>query len=118
MSGPSALVIVPTYNERENLPRLAEQLMRHPNVRLLVVDDQSPDGTGDVADALGRPLLRAASRSCTGADARGLGRSYLDGFRKAIGETVDVVCQMDADLSHDPAHLPDADRGGRRTPMS
>jgi dolichol-phosphate mannosyltransferase len=103
--GPAALVIVPTYNERENLPHLAEQLMQHPNVRLLIVDDQSPDGTGDVADALacrypGRvEVMHRSGR-------RGLGRSYLDGFRKAVGETVDVVCQMDADLSHDPAHLP------------
>jgi dolichol-phosphate mannosyltransferase len=105
VNGPTALVIVPTYNERENLPHLAEQLMQHPNVRLLIVDDQSPDGTGDVADALacrypGR--LEVMHRS----GRRGLGRSYLDGFRKAVGETVDVVCQMDADLSHDPAHLP------------
>jgi glycosyltransferase involved in cell wall biosynthesis len=105
LSGPSALVIVPTFNERENLPRLAEQLMQQPNVRLLVIDDQSPDGTGDVADSLaGRYPGRIEVMHRRGR--RGLGRSYLDGFRKAIGETVDVVCQMDADLSHDPVHLP------------
>jgi cellulose synthase/poly-beta-1,6-N-acetylglucosamine synthase-like glycosyltransferase len=51
---PRALVIVPTYNERENLPVLVEELMRHPDVRVLIVDDQSPDGTGDVADGLAR----------------------------------------------------------------
>jgi dolichol-phosphate mannosyltransferase len=105
VSGPAALVIVPTYNELENLPPLAEQLMLHPNVRLLVVDDQSPDGTGDVADSLaGRYPGRIEVMHRRGR--RGLGRSYLDGFRKAVGETVDVVCQMDADLSHDPLHLP------------
>jgi dolichol-phosphate mannosyltransferase len=106
VNGPTTLVIVPTYNERENLPHLAEQLMRHPDVRLLVVDDQSPDGTGDVADALAR-LYPGRVEVMHRSGPRGLGRSYLDGFRKAVGETVDVVCQMDADLSHDPAHLPD-----------
>jgi dolichol-phosphate mannosyltransferase len=105
VSQPTALVIVPTYNERANLPRLAEQLMQHPNVRLLVVDDQSPDGTGEVADSLGgRYPGRIEVMHRRGR--RGLGRSYLDGFRKAVGEPVDVVCQMDADLSHDPVHLP------------
>jgi dolichol-phosphate mannosyltransferase len=104
-SGPTALVIVPTFNERENLPQLAEQLMQHPNVRLLVIDDQSPDGTGEVADSLaGRYPGRIEVMHRQGR--RGLGRSYLDGFRKAVAETVDVVCQMDADLSHDPVHLP------------
>ena len=53
-SGRRALVIVPTFNERDNLPVLVEGLMKHDNVRVLVVDDQSPDGTGDVAEALGR----------------------------------------------------------------
>ena len=102
---PRALVIVPTYNELENLPRLADQLMRHLNVRLLVVDDQSPDGTGEAADALTRRYPgRVEVMHRTGP--RGLGRSYLDGFRKAVVENVDVVCQMDADFSHDPAQLP------------
>jgi dolichol-phosphate mannosyltransferase len=102
---PAALVIVPTYNERENLPQLVEQLMRQPNLRLLVVDDHSPDGTGDVADSLaGRHPGRLEVLHRSGR--RGLGRSCLDGFRTAVGETVDVVCQMDADLSHDPAELP------------
>ena len=105
MTEPRALVIVPTYNECQNLPRLTDQLMQHPNVRLLVVDDQSPDGTGEVADALARRYAgRVEVMHRTGP--RGLGRSYLDGFRKAVIENVDVVCQMDADFSHDPAELP------------
>ena len=105
MTEPRALVIVPTYNERQNLPRLTDQLMQHANVRLLVVDDQSPDGTGEVADALARQYAgRIEVMHRTGP--RGLGRSYLDGFRKAVIENVDVVCQMDADFSHDPAELP------------
>jgi dolichol-phosphate mannosyltransferase len=102
---PAALVIVPTYNERANLPTLTEGLMRQENVRLLIVDDQSPDGTGDVADDLARTYDgRVKVMHRTGE--RGLGRSYRDGFKVAIQERVDVVCQMDADLSHDPAQLP------------
>jgi dolichol-phosphate mannosyltransferase len=105
MTPPRAVVVVPTYNERENLPVLIEGLMRHENVRVLVVDDQSPDGTGDVADALARrfpdrvEVLHRTSR-------RGFGRSCVDGITRAVQEPVDVICQMDADLSHDPADLP------------
>ena len=101
-----ALIVVPTFNERANLPTLIAGLMRHPNVKVMVVDDQSPDGTGEVADALAREHVgRVEVMHRT--DRRGLGRSYIDGIRKAIREPVDVVCQMDADLSHDPASLPD-----------
>ena len=105
MTPPGALVIVPTFNERDNLPVLLEGLMRHPNVRVLVVDDQSPDGTGEVANTLaerhdGRiEVLHRTERP-------GLGRSYIDGIRLAVARPVDVICQMDADLSHDPAQLP------------
>jgi dolichol-phosphate mannosyltransferase len=101
-----ALVIVPTYNERDNLPTLVEGLLRHPNVRVLVVDDQSPDGTGQVADDLARSRpgrIDVMHRT----DRRGFGRSYVDGIMRAIREPVDLICQMDADLSHDPRHLPD-----------
>jgi dolichol-phosphate mannosyltransferase len=102
----SALVIVPTYNERKNLPVLVPGIMAHPGVRLLIVDDQSPDGTGEVAEGLaleypGRiDVLHRTGR-------RGFGRSYVDGMKQAIAEPVDVICQMDADLSHDPRQLPD-----------
>ena len=113
MTEPRALVIVPTYNERENLPRLTDQLVQQPNVRLLVVDDQSPAVTGEVADGLARQYAgRVEVMHRTGP--RGLGRSYLDGFRKAVIENVDVVCQMDADLSHDPAQLPALVAGATR----
>jgi dolichol-phosphate mannosyltransferase len=104
-TGARALVIVPTYNERENLPVLVEDLMRHPEVRVLVVDDQSPDGTGTVADGLAHThpgrvdVLHRKGQ-------RGLGRSYVDGIAWGIHQPVDVICQMDADLSHDPRHLP------------
>jgi len=100
-----ALVIVPTYNERENLPVLVEELMRQPDVRVLIVDDQSPDGTGDVADGLaGAHPGRIDVMHRTGV--RGLGRSYIDGIARGVQDPVDVICQMDADLSHDPRHLP------------
>jgi dolichol-phosphate mannosyltransferase len=101
-----ALVVVPTFNERANLPTLISGLMRHPGVKVMVVDDQSPDGTGEVADALAKEhagRIEVMHRT----ERRGLGRSYIDGIRRAIREPVDVVCQMDADLSHDPASLPD-----------
>jgi dolichol-phosphate mannosyltransferase len=102
----SALVIIPTYNERANLPVLVEGLMEHSGVRAMVVDDESPDGTGDVADALARRFAGRVSvlhRS----GRRGFGRSYIDGMRHAVTEPVDVLCQMDADLSHDPKQLPE-----------
>ena len=106
MTARTALVVVPTFNERANLPILVSGLMRHHDVRVMVVDDQSPDGTGEVAEALAREhagRIEVVHRT----ERRGLGRSYVDGLKKAIREPVDVVCQMDADLSHDPAHLPD-----------
>jgi dolichol-phosphate mannosyltransferase len=97
--------VVPTYNERENLPLLIAGLMQHPNVSVLVVDDDSPDGTAEVAHELAAKFpgrVRLLHRRST----RGLGRSYIDGLRLAIDEPFDVICQMDADLSHDPAQLP------------
>jgi len=101
----TALVVVPTYNELANLPTLTAGLMEQPNLRLLIVDDQSPDGTGDLADQLASEHPgRIGVLHRTGH--RGLGRSYVDGLREALLEPVDVICQMDADLSHDPAHLP------------
>ncbi len=100
----NVLVIIPTYNERDNLPLIAPLVLQH-DVRLLVVDDGSPDGTGDVAEELARQFAgRVSVLHRTGK--RGLGRSYVDGFRRAIEMGVDVAVQMDADLSHDPSYLP------------
>jgi len=99
------LVIVPTYNERDNVSLLIAALLSQPAVRVLIVDDNSPDGTADVAEALaasnsGRvSVLRRAA-------ARGLGRSYVDGMQRALRSDATHVCQMDADFSHDPAELP------------
>lgn len=102
----TALVVVPTYNERDNLPTLVRGVLAHEGFRLLIVDDASPDGTGDVADALAREHPgRVMVMRRTGP--RGLGRSYIDGLRRAVSmPDVDLVFQMDADLSHNPEHLP------------
>jgi dolichol-phosphate mannosyltransferase len=100
------VVVVPTYNERENLPILAAGILAHPEFRLLVVDDGSPDGTGAVADDLAaRNPGRVSVLHRTGP--RGLGRSYVDGLRLAVQSGADLVFQMDADLSHNPEHLPE-----------
>jgi dolichol-phosphate mannosyltransferase len=102
----NAVVIIPTYNERENIPPLVDALLRHDGVRVLVVDDQSPDGTGAVADEVAQKnpgrvdVLHRTTR-------RGFGRSYIDGIGRAIAGGADLICQMDADFSHDPARLPD-----------
>lgn len=100
------LVLIPTYNEKDNLPILVTELMAIPGVSVMVLDDQSPDGTGRIADELaaahpGRviPVHRTGQR--------GLGVSYLDGFHRAIASDFDFVGQMDADLSHDPKYLPE-----------
>jgi dolichol-phosphate mannosyltransferase len=102
----SVLVIIPTYNERSNLPTLVAGLMKHAGVRVLVVDDNSPDGTGALAEELGREYAGRVSVLHRTTN-RGFGRSYIDGMKQALTEPVDLVCQMDADLSHDPAQLPD-----------
>lgn len=100
-----ALVLIPTYNERDNLPLIVRGVLEHPMTRVMVIDDGSPDGTGAVADqlAVAHPG-RVSVMHRTGI--RGLGRSYLDGFRAAVQSDADYVCQMDADLSHDPRFLP------------
>ena len=101
----TTLVLIPTYNERENLPLIVAGVLAHDTTRVMVIDDGSPDGTGAVADTLAREYPgRVDVMHRTGA--RGLGRSYLDGFRAAIASNADFVCQMDADLSHDPKFLP------------
>jgi dolichol-phosphate mannosyltransferase len=100
------LVVTPTYNEKENLPLLADGVLKHDGFRLLVVDDASPDGTGAIADTLARQYPgRVDVLHRTGQ--RGLGRSYVDGLLHALAEgRADYICQMDCDLSHDPAYLP------------
>jgi dolichol-phosphate mannosyltransferase len=101
-----AVVVIPTYNERNNLPRLAERILQlSASFDVLVVDDNSPDGTGEVADELaGRfPALHVLHR----ARKEGLGPAYVAGFKEAVAEGYRFVLQMDADHSHSPDQLPD-----------
>ena len=99
------LVLIPTYNEKENIPILVGDLMQIPGVHAMVLDDQSPDGTGRIADELAQKYPgRVQCLHRTGP--RGLGVSYLEGFHRAIDSDFDFVGQMDADLSHDPKYLP------------
>lgn len=102
----NVLIVVPTYNERDNLPLLVRGVLARPGYRMLIVDDGSPDGTGALADSLSAEYPgRVEVMHRTGQ--RGLGRSYIDGLRHALTQTdVDLICQMDADLSHNPEYLP------------
>jgi dolichol-phosphate mannosyltransferase len=104
--GPSpVLVVVPTYNERRNLPRIVPEVLdAAPRVEILVVDDNSPDGTGEVADCLaGKHPGRVHVLHREGKN--GLGRAYVAGFRWGLERGYGVFCEMDADLSHRPEDL-------------
>jgi len=102
---PRILIVTPTYNERDNLERMVEGVLRWvPEAHVLVVDDASPDGTGDVADrmAAADPRVKVMHR----AGKLGIGTAYVQAFQRALADGYDIVLEMDADLSHDPAHLP------------
>lgn len=100
-----SLIITPTYDERDNLERFVARVLEvAPDAHVLVVDDASPDGTGEVADAIAARDARVSVLHRPGK--LGLGSAYLEGFRRALAEGYDVVVEMDADLSHDPAYLP------------
>ncbi len=103
---PTSTIITPTYNERENLPTLVSQILSQgPSLHLLIVDDNSPDGTGALADefAAGSPQVHVLHRSSK----LGLGTAYIEGFRWALQNGTDYIFSMDGDLSHDPKYLPD-----------
>ena len=103
---PDALVILPTYNEAENLERIVGAVLEHlpASRRILIVDDNSPDGTGEIADRLAEAddsigVLHRAQKD-------GLGPAYLAGFRVALDGGAERIIEMDADFSHDPSYLP------------
>jgi dolichol-phosphate mannosyltransferase len=100
------LVVVPTYNECDNLTAIVESIIQHaPTAHVLIVDDNSPDGTGALADDLSRTrhgqvfVLHRPRKE-------GLGQAYVDGFKFALARDYEIIVQMDADFSHDPKYLP------------
>jgi dolichol-phosphate mannosyltransferase len=103
--GAGTWLVLPTYNEAENVRTISAAVLESlPGATLLVVDDGSPDGTGTIADELAGvdPRIRVRHRP----EKQGLGRAYLDGFGVALAGGADIIVQMDADWSHDPATLP------------
>ena len=99
-------VVIPTYNEAQNLPAITEALfaLPLPNLRLLIVDDDSPDGTGRIADELAARYEHMAVIHRQGKG--GLGTAYVTGMMSAIADGADFIVQMDADFSHSPAYVP------------
>jgi dolichol-phosphate mannosyltransferase len=99
-----SLILVPTYNERENIqPLIAAIFEKNPTVEILVIDDSSPDGTGELvkAESAKNPKVHLLSR----AQKQGLGKAYLAGFAWGLGKGYDVLVEMDADFSHRPEDL-------------
>lgn len=106
MADETALVIIPTYNEAQNLPEILPQVLaQNPRIEVLVVDDGSPDGTGELADdyASREPRVHVLHRE----GKQGLGTAYRAGFRWALERSYEYVFEMDSDFSHDPRHLPE-----------
>jgi dolichol-phosphate mannosyltransferase len=106
------LICIPTYNERENLESLVPAVNQHlPEADLLVIDDNSPDGTGALADQLASrdPKLKVLHR----AGKLGLGTAYLEGFRQGLAADYEYFFEMDCDFSHDPKYLPELLRAAR-----
>ena len=102
----STLIIIPTYNEIENLPPLLEEIFSYaPETDILIVDDNSPDGTGELADKFHEENEHIHVLHRVGK--LGLGTAYIAGFKYAIEHGYDVAFEMDADFSHDPKYLPD-----------
>lgn len=106
-SSPTAdsTVVIPTYNERENIGPLLQRILDMPRFRILVVDDNSPDGTAEIVMGMAQADPRVGLLSRPGK--LGLGTAYIAGFRRALAEGASYIYEMDADFSHDPRYLPD-----------
>jgi len=102
-----ALIVIPTYNEKENIARLTEEVLKQDDrLEILIIDDNSPDGTGAIADRLAaeNPRIRVMHRE----GKLGLGTAYITGFKYALSRPdIDCVFEMDADFSHRPEYIPD-----------
>jgi dolichol-phosphate mannosyltransferase len=102
-----AIVVIPTYNEAGNIAQITEEVLKTALIDLLIVDDSSPDGTGQIADTLAASPQNAGRVHVLHRPGKeGLGRAYLAGFAWALENGYDAVVEMDADLSHDPLYLP------------
>jgi len=102
----SALIIFPTYNERDNIEKIVHAVLPlDPRIHVLIVDDNSPDGTGDIADRLSTELSNVNVLHRPGK--AGLGKAYIAGFKWAIERKYDYIFEMDADFSHSPEYLKD-----------
>jgi dolichol-phosphate mannosyltransferase len=100
------VIVIPTYNEKDNIAPLAERILNVlPQAQILFVDDNSPDGTGETAENIARadPRVRVLRR----VKKSGLGKAYIAGFKEALTLNPDYIVQMDADFSHDPGYLPE-----------
>jgi dolichol-phosphate mannosyltransferase len=99
-------VVIPTYNEAENIEALVDRILElHHDFHIVIVDDNSPDGTGEIADRLSEKYdsVHVVHRPCK----LGLGRAYIAGFKIALSRGADVIFEMDSDFSHDPVYLKD-----------
>jgi dolichol-phosphate mannosyltransferase len=113
----SPLVVLPTFNEKENLPRIIPAIIKAlPIADILVVDDLSPDGTGEIADSFARkdPRVHVIHRD----GPRGLGRAYLHGFSWALERQYTHIFEMDADFSHQPKYLPTLLQGAQEADVA
>ena len=106
---PKIMVVIPTYNEIENLPLIVDALFSLPveDMNILIVDDNSPDGTGKLADDLAATQYPGRLQVLHRTEKNGLGPAYVAGFKKAISLGADYIIQMDADFSHQPKYIPD-----------
>lgn len=111
------IVVIPTYNEADNIEKITSAVLaQQPDVHILVVDDSSPDGTGDIAERLaGDPKWTGRLHVMHRATKDGLGRAYIAGFDWALAHGYDAVVEMDADLSHDPMFLDSILEAGRES---
>ncbi len=99
------LIVMPTYNERENVPAIVPMVLsQHPGIHVLIVDDNSPDGTGELADEMSARDERIQVLHRSGK--LGLGTAYIAGFKWALERDYDLVFEMDSDFSHNPDHIP------------